>query len=349
MVNNKSTITNRTIPLKYHVIFWACYFTFNVIRWGSYFDNYWYSLKSNLVEFPLHILLVYINVYFFIPKFLILKKHKWYIFLLILSFGIHYIVRTGLNYILVSENIWPEAEGIQEAFTVNHIIAVVLGEIYVVALATAIKLTVDRVREKKQYESLQELQLETELEFLKTQIQPHFFFNTLNNLYALTLEKSKNAPEVVLKLSEMMEYILYEAKEPKIRLFNEIKCLNNYIDLEKLRYGNNAKVKVNIIGDIESYSVPPLLFLPFIENCFKHGTRDNNHLSVEITFKKLKEKKLLFTVKNNYNQFSNKVKEHGIGNQNVERRLQLLFGEAYSLNINPDQKNFIVEMTIPLY
>lgn len=347
--SSKSTYNNRTIPTKYHFIFWICYFSFNVIRWGSYFDNYWYSFKSNLVEFPLHILLVYVNLYVFIPKFLILKKHKIYILFLILSLGFHYFIRTGLNYILVTENIWPEAEGIQQAFTFNHVVAVVLGELYVIALATAIKLTVDRVYDKKRYENLQELQLETELEFLKTQIQPHFFFNTLNNLYALTLEKSKNAPEVVLKLSEMMEYILYEAKEPKIRLFNEIKCVNNYIDLEKLRYGNAIKVNIDIIGDVESYSVPPLLFLPFIENCFKHGTRDNNYLTVNIEFKKLSEKKLLFTVKNNYNQFSNKVKEHGIGNKNVERRLQLLFENNFQLSIASEAQQFIVKMEIPLY
>ena len=342
-------LKNRSISTKYHILFWFGYFTFNVVRWGSYFDDYWYSIKSNLVEFPLHILIVYFNIYFLIPKFILKKKYKQYVLMLFISLGILYVVRTGLIYLLVTENIWPEAEGNQQAFTFNHIVAVVLGELYVVALATVIKLMVDWVYERKRYENLQELQLETELEFLKTQIQPHFFFNTLNNLYALTLEKSKNAPEVVLKLSEMMEYILYEAKEPKIRLFNEIRCVHNYIDLEKLRYGNSVEIKTDIIGDVESYSVPPLLFLPFIENCFKHGTRDNNHMLVQIEFKKLTDKQLLFTVKNNYNQFSNKVKEHGIGNKNVERRLQLLFGSDYILNVNSDNQNFIVEMTIPLY
>jgi len=257
-------------------------------------------------------------------------------------------VRTGLNYLLVTENIWPEAETPQKAFTFNHIIAVSLGELYVLALATAIKLTIDRVYERKRYEGLQAIQLETELEFLKIQIQPHFFFNTLNNLYALTLDKSKKAPEVVLKLSEIMEYILYEAKEPEIRLYNEIKYVQNYIDLEKLRFGDRVKVEISILGDIESSKVPPLLFLPFIENCFKHGTKDNNNLLVQISFEKTKEDLLKFSVVNNYNQFTNKIKNHGIGNKNVERRLELLFGDKYELKTSTEKQNYIVELSIPL-
>ena len=339
---------HRSIATKYHILFWVGYFAFNVIRWGSYFDDYWYSLKSNLVEFPLHILMVYLNVYYLIPKFILNKKVKQYVFLLLVLLSTHYLIRTGLNYLLVTENIWPEAESSQQAFTFNHIVAVVLGELYVLALATAIKLTVDWVYELNRYENLQALQLETELEFLKTQIQPHFFFNTLNNLYALTLEKSKKAPDVVLKLSEIMEYILYEAKEPKIGLFNEVKYIQNYIDLEKLRYGDRVEVDISIQGDIESYSVPPLLFLPFIENCFKHGTKDNNNMKVSISFEKTEDNYLNFSVINNYNQFTNKIKNHGIGNKNVERRLELLFKDDFVLNTNTKKQNYIVELRIPL-
>ena len=102
MINNLFSIkkNNRTISRKYHIIFWLIYFIFNVIRWGSYFDDYWYSIKSNLVEFPLHIILVYTNVYYFIPKFLITKKYKTYVTLLFLALGLLYTIRTGLNYIL---------------------------------------------------------------------------------------------------------------------------------------------------------------------------------------------------------------------------------------------------------
>jgi len=342
------TPEKNNIPLKYHFLFWFCYFTFNVIRWGSYFEDYWYSFKSNLVEFPLHILIVYFNIYYLIPKFILSKKYKQYILFLFLSLAILYMIRISLNYLLVTKNIWPEAASNQQAYSFNYIIAVVLGEIYVISLATLIKLTVDWVSVRKRVESLQEAQLITELKFLKAQIQPHFFFNTLNNLYALTLEKSNNAPDVVLKLSEMMEYVLYGVKDSKIRLLNEIKYIQNYIDLEKLRYGDKVQVKINLQGNIENVFVPPLLFLPFIENCFKHGTIDNTNLKIIIDLKNVEGKKLIFKVSNNYNQYSNNVRIHGIGNTNVRRRLELLFKDNFSLETKVKKENYVVKLIIPL-
>ncbi|GGK43049.1 MULTISPECIES: sensor histidine kinase [Flavobacteriaceae] len=342
--------TSSFIPVKYHVLFWTGYFTFNVIRWGSYFNDYWYSLKSNLVEFPLHIILVYINIYYLIPKFILTKKYITYITLFLGFLFVLYSARTGLNYVLVTENIWPEAESQQQAFTFNHIIAVTLGEIYVVALATAIKLTADWIYERKRNEDLQKIQLKTELKFLKSQIQPHFFFNTLNNLYALTLEKSDVAPEVVLKLSDIMQHVLYDMKEPLVRLFDVIRYIQNYLDLERLRYGDKIISTIEIIGEIEDVKVPPLLFLPFIENSFKHGVKNVEHFKVNITFENMDNKYLNFTVENaiDEQQNINNTSNHGIGNHNVKRRLELLFKDNFELKTYIANGNYCVQLKIPI-
>lgn len=342
------TNTSGLIPIKYHVLFWLSYFTFNIIRWGSYFGDYWYSLKSNLVEFPLHIVIVYVNIYFLIPKYILKKKYKRYILFLIIALFILYVVRTGLNYVLVTKNIWPEAEGSQQAFTFNHIVAVVLGELYVVALATAIKLTVDWVYERTRVEKLKKTQLRTELNFLKSQIQPHFFFNTLNNLYALTLEKSDVAPSVVLKLSDIMQYVLYDVRESQIRLYNEINYIQNYIDLERLRYGDKIVANTNIIGNINDIKVPPLLFLPFIENCFKHGTSENNKIKVDISFENVKNKILKFKVENTFTHLSTTSKKHGIGIKNVKRRLELLFKTNFELKSTINKQTYCIQLKIPI-
>lgn len=340
--------TSSTIPLKYHVIFWLSYFTFNVIRWGSYFDDYWYSLKSNLVEFPLHIILVYLNIYYLIPRFILTKKYKHYIFWLIVSLGFLYVIRTGLNYFLVTENIWPEVGTTQKAFTFNHIIAVVLGELYVVALVTAIKLTVDWIYERKRAENLEKERLQTELNFLKSQIQPHFFFNTLNNLYALTLEKSDIASSVVLKLSDIMQYVLYDVKEPLVKLFDEINYIQNYLEIERLRFNDTIKITTNIIGNIEHIKIPPLLFLPFIENCFKHGIKNNNQTEVIISFENKNNKWLLFKVKNTFNELNKPQTKHGIGIKNVTRRLELLYKQNFKLNFKVENNQYKVQLKIPI-
>ncbi len=340
--------TSSSIPKKYHIIFWVSYFTFNVIRWGSYFDDYWYSLRSNLVEFPLHILIVYFHIYVLIPKFVLQKKYKRYIFYLIASLAALYLVRTGLNYLLVTKEIWPEAESTQQAFTFNHIVAVTIGELYVMALATALKLAFDWIYEMDRVKKIQELQLTTELEFLKSQIQPHFFFNTLNNLYALALEKSDAAPSVILKLSDMMQYVLYDVKESKVSLFTAINYINNYIDLERLRFGDRINSDINITGEIDNISIPPLLFLPFIENCFKHGIKKNNDVKIEIGFKNIDDKFLEFSVKNSFEESGENVIKHGIGNKNVRRRLELLYNTNFTLTTNVSEDSYKVYLKIPI-
>lgn len=339
---------NRSIPRKYHLLFWAVYFSFNVIRWGSYFHDYWYSFKSNLVEFPLHIFLVYLNIYYLVPKFILTKKYKEYIILLLTALGVLYIVRTELNSLLVSENIWPEAYGAQKGYSFNHIVAVVVGELYVLALATAIKFAVDWVYEKRRVENLKKVQLRTELNFLKSQIQPHFFFNTLNNLYALTLEKSDVASSVVLKLSDIMQYVLYDVREPFIRLYDEINYIQNYLDLERLRYEDRVISNTDIIGDIDEVKVPPLLFLPFIENCFKHGAKENDQIEVDISFEIDKNKLLIFRVENTFSkEIGSKVK-HGIGIKNVRRRLELLYKKNFELKTIINEQKYYVHMKIPI-
>jgi len=335
------------IPLIYHFIFWISYFSFNVIRWGSYFNDYWYSIKSNAVEFPLHIIIVYFNIYYLVPKLILKRQYLKYFIYLMTSLAVLYVVRTELIYYLVNKNIWPEAVGHQNAFTFNHIVAVTLGEIYVIALVSAIKLTIDWVVEKRRNEELLKIQLKTELNFLKSQIQPHFFFNTLNNLYALALEKSERVPDVILKLSEIMQYVLYDVKDSKIDLLKEINYIYSYLELEKLRYGDNINSKIIIKGNIDNLNVPPLLFMPFIENCFKHGTKNNNNINVKINFNR-KKNFLLFNVENNFIDITNTMTKHGIGVKNVKRRLQLLYKSNFKLRTDLKDNKYVVNLIIPI-
>lgn len=336
------------IPLRYHLLFWVIYFIFNFFRFASINNDYWYSLKSNLIEFPLNIVITYFTIYYLIPKFILKKKYLQFFLLFSFSLLMFYLVRTGLNYILVTKNIWPEAQGVQEPFTLIHVVELVIGAIYVIALVSAIKLTYDWVNEKKRNDDLQRMQLETELNFLKSQIQPHFFFNTLNNLYALVIKKSPNAPNVVLKLSEIMQYVLYEVKEPKISLMKSINYLYSYLELETLRYGERVKSEISIDGNIDDVEVPPLLFLPFLENCFKHGTNHDEDINVAITFV-VKDNFLYFTVENNYVPRSDRKTKHGIGIENVKRRLQLLYGNDYQLRTRSKGNIYTVNLKLPLY
>jgi len=335
------------IPVRLHFIFWISYFIFNFIRYGSINDDYWYSFKSNLVEFPLNIIITYFTIYYLIPKFILKKKYFNFFVLFILALILFYLVRTGLNYILVTKNIWPEASGLQRAFTFNHVIEVTIGAVYVIAFVSAIKLTFEWIREKGKNDELQKVQLQTELNFLKTQIQPHFFFNTLNNLYSLVIKKSPNAPDVVMKLSEIMQYVIYEVKESKISLLKEINYIYSYLELEKLRYGNRVVSDLRIKGNIDELKIPPLLFLPFIENCFKHGVKNNENVKVDINFE-VRNNFLYFTVSNTFQNNEETTIKHGIGIENVKRRLQLLYNKDFSLKTSVENNKFKVLLKLPI-
>jgi LytS/YehU family sensor histidine kinase len=256
-------------------------------------------------------------------------------------------VRTALTYLLVTKNIWPEAAAGQEAFSLNHIIAVTLGEFYVLAVATAIKLTIDWVQQRQRIENLKKEQLKSELNFLKAQIQPHFFFNTLNNLYALTLEKSNQAPSVVLKLSDIMQYVIYDIAAPKVPLLKEIEYLQNYIDLERFRCHENATIECSIDGDVTGVEVPPMIFLPYLENSFKHGNKYSDDFYIYISFEKTSEKQLVFRITNSLHP-SDHSSTAGIGNNNTQRRLDLLYGNEHTLTINSSTNSFEVSLKLPL-
>ena len=208
------------------------------------------------------------------------------------------------------------------------------------------------VRARTKTKELEKINLETELDFLKSQIQPHFFFNTLNNLYSLTLDKSDKAPETVLKLSELMSYVIYDANQKLVPVINEIRHIQNYLDLEKLRYGDRLDAELSISGNLEGKKIPPVMLLPFIENSFKHGTKIEDDV-IPIWIKiDLKEDELLFSTENKKPTYleSNGLDphKHGIGLQNTLRRLKLVFGDDHDFEIDDHGENYKITLKIPL-
>ncbi|UXX78523.1 histidine kinase [Reichenbachiella carrageenanivorans] len=340
-------------PIVYHFLFWIIYFTFNWIRWGSYFDDYHYSFQSNLVEFPLHIVLVYFNIYYLMPH-LIPKRIAWYAIILFVSTLAITLIRIVLTYYFVTTDVYKES-GFEDLslFHFKYVSASFIGEIYVVAIGTAIKMTADWIQYKSKTTELQKVNLETELAFLKSQIQPHFFFNTLNNLYSLTLDKSNKAPYTVLKLSELMSYVIYDAKQKKVPLVKEIKHIQNYLDLEMLRYGERLNVDLEISGDIEGKLIPPVLLLPFIENSFKHGTRlIGQDIPILISLS-VKAGRLHFVTENNKSpgpiaDNGLQTYNHGVGLENTKRRLKLIYNHDYELELIEGEEKYRTYLNIPL-
>lgn len=337
------------IKLQNHIWFWGGYFTLNFLRWGAYFNDYPYSFKSNLVEFSLHIPLVYFNLFVLVPKLVLKQKYIQYTFALILSlFGV-YLLKTALTYYIISENIWPEANREYHSFEINHIVAVCIGELYVLAMASSVYLTLTWLRERERNRSLRENQFKIKLKYLENQIQPHFFFNTLNNLYALSLESSNKVPDVIIKLSNLMEYVLYDVKGTKfVPLIKEIDYIQNYIEIEKLRF-ENVEVAINLESDIEDIVVPPLIFISLVENAFKHGGLNNRNLKIKINCKVTDNKMLHFEILNNFVLSQNLNPKSGIGLVNTKKRLKLIYKNDFSLKYETKLNYYIIRLQIPIH
>ncbi len=345
-----------SISIKYHIIFWVVYFLLNVFRWGSYFTGileqpYVYSFKTNLLGFPIHMILCYLNIYILMPKLAFKKKYIFYVLLMISSIFLMVLIKFNLTYLLVSTNVWPEGPEIINSLTLNYTIDMMIGELYVITFVTAIKTTLDFLKEHKRVTDLEKAQLETELLFLKTQVSPHFFFNTLNNIYSLAVEKSNKTPKIILKLSELMRYLLYDTKHKRQTLENEILCIQNYLDLEKVRHGESLEINMSITGDIHDKKIAPILLLSFVENAFKHGAKKNiGNVKIDISFT-IENDFLYFTISNpmpaeTYYRETIKTSK-GIGIENVKKRLSLGYDENdYELNIKNDNNLFIVDLKI---
>ena len=340
-----------TISYKHHIVFWLIYFIFNTLRWGSFHDDFLLSLKTNLIGFPIHMALAYFNVYYLMPKYVYTRKYAQYALLVLISLFVMLLVKFNLTYYLVSTNVMPEAAEEVSTLTLNYVITTMLGELYVVSFVTAIKITIDWLKEHNKLHDLERRQLMTELKFLRSQVSPHFFFNTLNNIYSLTLEKSGKAPEVVLKLSELMRYLLYATRKNKQTLKNEIECIQNYIDLERLRFDQSLQVDVDISGDLEHREIAPMLLVPLIENCFKHGASKNlGEMLIKLDIK-VENGFLHFKVANTIPEqnadLPAAVNSGGIGLSNVKKRLELGYDRKdYDLLIFQEKEMFHVNLKL---
>ena len=339
------------ITYVHHIVFWVIYFTFNTLRWGTTHDDLLYSLKTNLIGFPIHITLAYFNVYYLMPKLVYTKKYITYALSILASLFVMLLVKFNLTYYLVGPNVMPESGEFVQSITLNYAIVTMLGELYVISFATAIKVTVDWLRENTKLHDLEKRQLKTELRFLRSQISPHFFFNTLNNIYSLTLEKSDKAPEVVLKLSDLMRYLLYATKKPKQDLKSEIECIQNYIDLERIRFDDSLEVNMHLSGDLEEKKIAPMLLIPLVENCFKHGANKNiGKMLIDIDIH-VNGETLFFNISNslpkNGKIIARSVRSGGIGLSNVKKRLELGYTpNDYDLDIFKKDEKFHVKLKL---
>ena len=328
-------------------------------------NRYWGN--SHFVDWRFYInaaiygVIFYVNYIWLVPKYFFRKFKLTYFILASVIIALAYVSITFLNNLIhdpVRDRLIEEAfeklmndEVIQKPpFRQLYFYYFILLSVIITGFSIGLKVIEQHSISEKRKKILEKERLNSELAFLKNQVSPHFFFNTLNNIYSLIEINSKDAQEAVLKLSKLMRYLLYESEHGKTNLGNEINFMNHYIDLMKLRLSSKIELKVELPDKEIKIEIPPLLFIPFIENAFKHGIsyREKSYIHISM---KAENDTIMFMCVNSLGLQTEKHTEEnhsGIGLENVTKRLNLLFQDKHKLEIKKSNKEFKVNLEIEI-
>ncbi len=310
-------------------------------------DQFWFTLTNELISLFFYALVVYFNLYYLIPNYLTRSKLATYAILLLLAS----LLVTPLKVIVLYFKFHTQP-GLRVEL-LNNLNSFFLPTFLIATGSTLLHIIKEWFTQVRERQELQTQTMQSELRFLKSQINPHFLFNTLNNLYALTLKKSDKAPEIVIKLSEMMRYMLYECNEKQVPLWKEIQYLKNYLDLERLRQNKNVEIKFSVNGQAENQMIAPLLFIPFLENSFKHGLNaqiQEGFVRIQLD---IDSSYVRFFIENSKTDILPVRPESGrpsggIGLVNVRRRLKILYPDRYDLRIENTPTTYAVTLDLEL-
>ena len=340
-------LANRRYRLFWHFLFWIVVLSYYTLFFGHQGGYYWFTLKFVLVLLPIAIGTTYLFNYYLIPKLLFNKKIWKFVLLSFYALiGSFYLISLIIFPFLILNTSDVKLVTLDKSFL--DIYFLVVGLYAAILAAVLIKLLKYAYERQNLHLQLLKEKTSAELEMLRAQINPHFLFNTLNNIYTLSLKKSDQAPEVVLKLSEMLDYLLYECREKKVHLKKEVLLIENYLFLQKIRYGKRLKTTFKIEGLITNQMIAPMLLLPFVENSFKHGIgkqRNNTWININLT---VNSNSIDFYVKNSLSN-TNQDEERssgGIGIENVRKRLDLIYNNNYQLAIEGNKEDFCIELNL---
>lgn len=307
------------------------------------FLRFW---ANELIMLPIKLLLTYGFLYIIIPRFILKRKYIQAFFATLLLVIPLVVCSRLLTFYVASPALYGDFPTFQ-TLSFRRLFYSFLDIGSATAVAATIKLLKGKLESERREQALIREKLQSELNFLRAQTNPHFLFNTLNNIYALARKQSNQTAPVVLKLSQLLRFMLYECNKPQIPISDELKIIEDYIDLERLRYGNRLEVNIEQSIDDPRQMIAPLLLLPFVENAFKYGASESR-FEVRIDMKLyLENEQLSFKISNTYDR-DKQVSGEGIGLSNVQRQLELIYPDQHRLTIKEKEQQFSVELLLNL-
>ncbi len=333
----------------YHLLFWVSFtIAYAVSEWG-YQQPLQESFNYHLLLLPGRLITVYINWFLLIPLFLYKNKRGYYLISLL---GLLCLAAVAHRYFVMTWGYptyfpsWATKGHADHILKPSRLIQHALAFFFPVVITTLFRIFKDWYDQRNAAEELKKEKVEAELKFLKSQTNPHFLFNTLNSIYGLALEKSPKTPNLILKLSDILSYTLYESDTERIALRKELDLIENIIELEKERFGRRLNIEFKVEGNPDLIKIPPLILVPFVENAFKHGIKNEVNKGWIRILVKASEKELYFAVENSVPTAEKQQTEGGLGLKNIARRLELIYGENQKLYIERRNDSFLVNLSI---
>lgn len=326
-----------------HLFFWVFVLLLYSLLFGHGEWNYWRTLSFVSLLLPVTIGATYFLNYFLVPRYLLKERYGafslYFLYTLIGALFVEMCL-VVLTFIMLAG---ADIKGMSpSSINLRFLLAALL---MIVFLGGAVKMLSHWRKSREDYQSLMREKIETELKFLKTQLNPHFLFNTLNNLYYLASEKSDKAPQAIMALSELLDYVIHEARNEWVPLEKEIRFLKNYLELEQLRYADRLTVVFNAAGDFSHHRIAPMILLTLVENCFKHGpgrSVGNQWINIEVH---CSTTGISIVVSNSRSQ-DQESRPVGIGLQNLRHQLTLLYTDRHQLEISENNEHYSVNLEL---
>ena len=344
-----NTVKDSFSFIRWHLVFWSIYFLYTWLPEASIHDNYGALLFNASVIVPIAIVTTYYSIFVTIERFWFKKQYSLFWLSLFFSLTASGILRRVFLFKVMYPILYPDKLN-EPLFFLPKIM---MGAVQV-HLVTAVGVMIYLLGKWKRHQHLTEVLLKekvaAELQLLKSQVQPHFIFNTLNNIYMLSLKGSSQTSDMIYRLSALLSYMIYDSKQDTIEFNKELEYIKNYIDLEKIRYGERLDIQLNVFNNTKNTYVPPLLILPLVENAFKHGVSnevDNSWIHIDIT---LKKNKLTFKIENSFNEGQILISQFGsgLGLVNLRKRLEIFYPNGYELKTMQDESSYLVTLKLDL-
>jgi len=332
-----------SIHLGYWILAW--FFLNLFFGYGELLNRY--SMYYSFIILLITAGVAYWIILYLIPQYLF--KGRYGLFIIYLIFTIIASLDLELITVMLFLVHVEKFQLLMLDYNTRDIYSLLAGTYFIVFLSAGIKLTEYWFYEQQRKQAALKDKVEAELKLLKSQIHPHFLFNTLNNIYALALQKSEQAPDAIIKLSELLDYLIYHGKNELVPLAKEIQLIDHYMELEKLRYGDRLQASFVRKGDTGHIKIAPILLLPFVENAFKHGiSQSRNKVWLKIHLE-ISNRSIIFLVENSKPAARPKEGvQGGIGLENLKRRLEILYKDRYSLEMLDKKDIYSVQLKLTI-